>query len=356
MSVLEKAKKRIFLLADLGREFPWKKARAAHSRDADLVMWVHHSYPSSWLKYLLRDDGILKDAGLIAGLADAGVPFRLVTGRGIDKVRDSPVVYSISPYNPNRRRNYSAGLMEALGSIEARGNTLNPTAAEAEWWENKVYMHQRFDELGVNTPSTIVDRPAGDLHLDGLDFPLLVKEPHSAGSAGLHKVSSPEELRRLRAEFRAAGEPEVLVQELLDMNRDLRVTLVGDEIVHHYFRINTGPEWQPTSTRRGSVVDFETFPEQWRDHIVEVFGRLGMRTGAFDVCWVGDDLEGEPIFLEVSPAYSPNPPPPAAFADRPYHEFKKQLTGPDAFGRAFVRLVFRIQSLVLAEWGITTPR
>ena len=352
MSVLDKGKKRLFLMYDLVREFPWRRALQVHDRQAELVVWIHHASPKPWWKYVLRGDFILKDAGLVAALVDAKIPFRVVTGGKVEQLRDETIVYSIFEYNPSRHQDYSAGLVEALRAIEARGNTLYPSADEAEWWENKVFMHRRFDELGVNCPATVLDRVADDLHVEKFDFPLLVKEPHSQGSAGLHKVDSAEALRRLRAEFRAQGEPEVLIQELLDMSRDLRVTMVGDQIVHHYFRINTTEEWQPTSTRRGSLVDFETFPEQWREHIVEVFGRLGLRTGAFDICWQGDDLDTEPIFLEVSPAYTPNPPPSPPFADQPYYAFKKQLTGPDSFGTAFVRTVFEIQRLVVAEWGI----
>jgi len=340
------------LLRDLQREFPWRQAWRLRRKEAELVLWIHHSYPSGWLRYVLREDGIVKDAGLLAGLARAGVPYQLVTGRKIEEVHGKRIVYSIFPYNPKRRRNYSAGLIEALGEIENKSNTLFPSVAEAEWWENKVHMHERFSELAVNCPPTLIDRVSEELQVDEFTYPLLVKEPHSSGSLGLHKVESPEELQRLRARFRAEGEPQVLIQELVDMRRDLRVTMVGDEIVHHYFRINTGPDWQPTSTKRGSLVDFETFPEQWRDRITEVFGRLELRTGAFDICWLGDDLDSEPIFLEVSPAYTPNPPPPAAFLDRPYSEFKHHLFGPDSFGTAFVRVVFRIQALILAEWGV----
>lgn len=353
----DQARKRVFLLWDLFREVPWRQVRRAHDRSSDTVVWIHHRYPATWLHWLLREDTILKDLALVVGLAKAGVPFRIVTGRRIEDVRGATILWSIHPYNPDRNPDYAAGMLESARRIEGRGNVLLPSADEAQWWENKVFMHQQFDELGVPSPRTVVDRPAEELSLrcaDGteLGFPLLVKEPHSQGSAGLHKVDSPEQLRRLRADLRAGGEEELLLQELVDMGRDLRVTMVGDRIVHHYFRINTTDEWQPTSTRRGSRVDFETFPEQWRDRIVEVFRSTGMRTGAFDICWQGDDLDTPPLFLEVSPAYTPNPPPPASFADRPYYEFKKQLTGPDSFGTAFVRTVFEIQEQVLAEWGI----
>ena len=84
--------------------------------------------------------------------------------------------------------------------------------------------------------------------------------------------------------------------------------------------------------------------------------KLGMRNGAFDICWDGDDLETEPYFLEVSPAYTPNPPPPPAFVNRPYADFKAQLFGPDSFPGQFADLVFELHRQVVAAWGLGGPK
>jgi len=91
------------------------------------------------------------------------------------------------------------------------------------------------------------------------------------------------------------------------MRRDLRVICVGDEIVHYYWRINNDKDWKPTSTGKGSSVDFEFFPEQWRDFILSEFKKFNIPTGAFDVAWENDDLNTQPLILEVSPTYQVNP-------------------------------------------------
>ena len=57
-------------------------------------------------------------------------------------------------------------------------------------------------------------------------------------------------------------------------------------------------------------------------------------------------------FLEVSPAYTPNPPPTAEFADRPYAEFKAQITGAGNYTAAFADLVFEQHRLLVAAWGL----
>lgn len=365
MSLSSKIKKRSALLVEVARRFPAAEVvRAARRPDAPVVFWAHHRHPVSWAGYVASEDTILKDVAMMSALADAGVEYRIVTGTAIGQVSNSTIVYSIDAYNPARLVDYSAGLMTTLRQLEAQGNTLYPSADEAELWENKVFMHRRFDELDINTPATVavgrdtdLDEALQALAVPGESdpFPLLVKEPHSNSSQGLHKVASRADLDRLRAELESAGQSELLVQRLLDMRRDLRCTVIGGEIVHHYWRINLGEEWMPTTTRRGSQVDFVTFPEQWRSTITDAIGRLGLRSGAFDICWEHDDLDGPPFFLEVSPAYTPNPAPTPQFADRPYMDFKTQLTGPGNYTAAFADLVFDLQRRVVAAWGLGRP-
>jgi glutathione synthase/RimK-type ligase-like ATP-grasp enzyme len=347
-----KGGKRAALLSHIAQRVPWQGMRRLYDPDADLVLWLHHRYPRSLATWTLRGDTVLKDFALINAVVERELPFRLVTGAEIGAVVNSRVVYSVDAYNPARVRNYSASLMAALRQLEAQGNVLYPSADEAEWWENKVFMHRRFEELGIRTPPTTIVERDSELDEDALDYPLIAKEPHSHGSLGVHKLDGPDELRELRRRMAADGLYELLLQQILDIRRDMRCTLIGGEVVHHYFRVRHSEEWAPTSTRHGSTVDFRLFPERWRALILDAFARTGLRSGAFDVCWQGDDLETEPYFLEISPAYTPNPAPPEAFADRPYAEFKGQITGPDSYPAAFVALVFELQRKVVDAWHL----
>jgi len=357
MSVASKVKKRVALLGEVAKRFPLSGVRAARSSSADLVFWAHHRYPDSWLQYVGAGDSVLKDVALLDALVGTGRKFRIVRGADIGSVVNSSIVYSIDAFNPNRSLNYSASLMTTLRQLEAQGNTLYPSADEAELWENKTFMHRRFEELGINSPATIEVGPSTDLPsaltAAGFEFPLLAKEPHSNNSQGVHRVADLAELEALRGRLSAAGANELLVQRLLDMRRDLRVTMVGGEIVHHYWRINLSDEWMPTTTRKGSQVDFVTFPEQWRPTIVDAMSKLGLRNGAFDICWDHDDLGTEPYFLEVSPAYTPNPAPSAPFVDRPYSDFKAQIRGDGNYTAAFADLVFDLHRKLVAAWGLS---
>ena len=183
MSLTRKAAKQAALLREIARRVPWSRIRRQIDPRSDFVVWFHHRYPTSWAEWMLRGDTVLKDIGLLNAIAETGRRFRLVGGPAVGDVTNSTIVYSIEAFNPARVRNYSASMMTALRQLEAQGNTLYPTPEEAEWWENKVFMHRRFDELGINTPPTVVVERGTGLDEDSLDYPLLVKDPHSSGSA-----------------------------------------------------------------------------------------------------------------------------------------------------------------------------
>ena len=126
--------------------------------------------------------------------------------------------------------------------------------------------------------------------------------------------------------------------------------MVGKSIVHFYWRINKSKEWKPTSTGQGSEVDFITFPEQWREWIVEQFQKLNITTGAFDIAWQNDDLSNIPLILEVSPFYQPNPIPKLNQNLINYGKWKKSVSLKDSYQIAMVDIIFRIQEFFVEEF------
>lgn len=351
-----KASARLALLSAVARRVPWRQLVSWRRHDAPVVVWIHRRLPGGWLRYLGRGDLVVHDVALIRALADAGIDVRVVVGGRIGPVANRTIVYSIDEFNPARVVDHSAGLQATLRQLEAQGNELCPSAAEAALWENKVAMHAAFERAGVPSPTTVRLDACGDVDAAmaaaGLVFPLLAKEPNSCNAQGVHLIGDRAALDALRRRLGASGRHDLLLQRLVDMRRDLRVTVIGGEVVHHYWRINGAPEWRPTTTRHGSTADFGSFPEQWRSTFVDAMDRLGLRQGAFDVCWEGDDLDGPPLFLEVSPAFSPNPPPTPEFVGRPYSEFKSRRWGRGSFPAAFVEVVCHQHVLRLRAWGL----
>ncbi|PWH19829.1 MAG: hypothetical protein DDG59_01820 [Anaerolineae bacterium] len=211
-------------------------------------------------------------------------------------------------------------------------------------------MHQIFSERGIHTPNTQVIPLSEVTTKMTTDYPVLVKEEHSCSSMGLHLLSKAEDFENLLSdqEFRKKNQ-KVVIQALLNIRKDLRVILVGNEIIWHYWRINPSESWRPTATGYGSRVDFNNFPEKWRQWILEQFSRLGLTTGAFDIAWENDDLESEPYILEVSPVYQPNPKPKFEKNLQNYGKWKKSITLSDNYHQAYIDLEFQIQSKLTDE-------
>jgi glutathione synthase/RimK-type ligase-like ATP-grasp enzyme len=175
-----------------------------------------------------------------------------------------------------------------------------------------------------------------------IQFPYLIKAEHSCASEGLYKISGFSDLAGLIADQNFMRKNRnIIAQELINMRKDLRVILVNGEIVLHYWRINPDKDWKPTSTSYGSQVDFDFFPEQWRQHIIDTFLSLELTTGAFDITWRDDDLSTEPIYLEVSPFYQPNPK--MELKKKSYAFYKQHFSFFNSWDVKYVDVVFSIK-------------
>lgn len=254
-------------------------------------------------------------------------------------------------YNKFNFSNYMDSLRFITKNLELQGNNVFPNSDEVMFWENKAYMHRKFELLGIRTPETKI------LNLDSVfprfeknAYPLLVKEEHSCSAFGIHKIKNFEELRVLvsNSDFKKNNK-NLIIQELLNMRRDLRVILVDEEIVLHYWRINLSDDWKPTSTGYGSRVDFDFFPDDWKDWIVGQFKKLNIRTGAFDIAWQNDDLTTEPYILEVSTFYQPNPKPKSIKDLNSYGNWKKSVRIFDSYQSGMVDVIFRIQEVFVKK-------
>ena len=218
-----------------------------------------------------------------------------------------------------------------------------PNLHEVKYWENKKWMHVEFERLNIRHPLSYIINKRNDPH--NLKFPFLIKEVHSCGGKGIYKIESESELSNYWNH--KIDDFPVIYQQLLNMRRDLRVILVDNEIKLHYWRLNDSDEWRPTSTSRGSCVDFDTFPDQWKQYIVDVFQSLELSTGAFDIAWENDDLKTEPYFLEVSSYYMPNPKTTGKFKNLPYNDFKLNIMGKDAYYKRYFQIVSKLKMEVV---------
>lgn len=323
----------------------WIKFFKFYNKSSANVIWICPIFPSRSFEYLLRTT-FIGDLAIIQTLIDNKQNFKIVLGKKIGKINNSNIFYTVSyHFNTFHLTNYAAGLQFVVKELEKQGNAIFPESQEVEYWENKAFMHQKFDELGINAPETLIVEPSNIQSIDFsiLNYPLLWKDVHSAGALGVHKLNSYQDFKALFEKKKDIGINTFLIQNLINMRKDFRTTIVGDQIIHHYWRVNPSKDWKPTSTSHGSSVDFDFFPEQWRSHIIDSFKKLNITTGAFDITWENDDLSTMPIILEVSPSYDVNPPQPNDLKSISYKAYKKKITHKEAYFKGRVNYIFSIK-------------
>ena len=273
-------------------------------KDAKVILWI----PSINIKYLISNK-IVNDLGWINSLSESKIKFNIVLSQSIGKYHNKTIILNYSRYflESFSFKDYSHNFYFMISQLENQGNFVIPSSKEAKLWENKIYMTNKFSQLGISTPKTNIYNSLKEIESSDLKFPFLIKEEHSASAKGVHKITDKIKLRNLLNEDYFSRNSKVIVQQLLNMRRDLRVIFVGDKIVNYYWRINNEKKWKPTSTGYGSTVDFENFPEYWRSFLTNEFLKLNIYTGAFDVAWQNDNIKSTPKILEVSPNYQLNP-------------------------------------------------
>ena len=311
--------------------------------NCDAIIWT----PKFNWKYFYSER-LLIDFAYMNSLSERGVKFRRVKSLDIGNNWDKTIYL---PYDKYDRVfgfvDYTKQLLLIISELEKQNNVVYPKPKEYILWENKAYMHEKFMELEIPHPSTQIFYSYNEMINQKSDFPFLIKEVHSNSANGIYKVNNEADLEAIRGGLSGTT---FLVQKLLNMRRDLRVTLVGNEIVHFYWRINNANEWKPTSTGHGSSVDFISFPEKWRTFIIEQFLKLEIVTGAFDIAWENDDLNTIPLILEISPSYQLNPVTTNSKYLQGYGEYKKHsFFGKESYIKQYITQTFDVVDKIVKQ-------
>ena len=314
------------------------------------IIWVNQSFPRETLSYL-SGNSVINDLAIINSFLTQNIKFSILIGAKIGSTNNKKIFYSINRnFDFFQLTNNSSVIRNVIREVEKQGNVLFPSYDDLLYWENKDYMHQQFDDLNISSPLTEVFFLNNTSFVSKLNikFPLILKELNSSGSRGLYHVLNSNELKILVIKLRNSGIDKVLIQEFLDIRKDLRVILVNSKIESFYWRINKSKSWKPTSTGFGSVADFSSFPNQWKEFIENSFKKLNISTGAFDIAWRDDDLSTPPLILEVSSSYMPNPILPKKNLELEYSEFKKtSFLKRNGYYQRYIDEVFRLKDLLI---------
>ncbi len=258
-------------------------------------------------------------------------------------IRESKVIWSPSKHNVSARvKNYTKQLVKIASQIEKYGNDIIPSSKEIKFYENKAFMYEYFMKKDIHCPRTQIFNSAKELFNEKLEYPVILKGEFSSGSKDVNRFKNRNSLMKYlkTAKYQKSSE-KLILQEFINLRRDLRVTFVNDEIVLYYWRINHAEEWRPTASSFGSEIDFNNFPKKWEDFILKQFKKLEMKMGALDIAWEGDNLDSKPYVLEFSPRFSPNPS--INFeVEGTYSDWKKKLFHSQPFWKIQAKLIEQI--------------
>lgn len=159
---------------------------------------------------------------------------------------------------------------------------------------SKVEMTYAFQaNFAENTPYTRILIKSGDgieAILEDFGYPFVAKEIHSSMGRGVHLIEN----RRQFLEY--AERVNVLyAQEVLTIDRDVRVVIVGRDVVTAYWRI--APEGGfHNNVALGAEVSFVDVPEQAIAFALSVAHALDIDHAGFDIAMVN----GKPYLLEFN--------------------------------------------------------
>lgn len=111
-------------------------------------------------------------------------------------------------------------------------------------------------------------------------FPFIAKIPRgSALGKGVYLIRSEEELEKYLNLTHVA-----YIQEFLKTDRDIRVVVMGGEIVHAYWRIAAPGEFR-TNVAQGAVICFDPVPKEALDLAIKIARMCRFDDVGLDICF-----------------------------------------------------------------------
>jgi ribosomal protein S6--L-glutamate ligase len=163
---------------------------------------------------------------------------------------------------------------------------------------SKITQTDLFNLLEIAHPRTGIyyGRDLAERIENDFSYPFVAKTPiGSSQGRGVFLIGSPEALSPYLRTHNPA-----YIQEYLPIERDLRVVVIGGNLVHAYWRIHGEGDFR-NNVSQGGTVSFEDIPAAALDFAVHVACRCGFDEVGLDICehagkyWV---LEANMVFGE----------------------------------------------------------
>lgn len=169
-----------------------------------------------------------------------------------------------------------------------------PSEASYRIGHDKVEMTRAFEMVAPeHTPLTLIE-PNGPIQRDRLwdtmTLPFVAKKPKASMGEGVWLIKN-------RADWENYCEiTDVLyVQEYLPIEKDLRIVVIGDEVITAYWRHQAAQGFY-NNVAQGGWVEYGDVPQAALDLAVRVATRLGVNHAGFDIAMVG----GYPYLIEFN--------------------------------------------------------
>lgn len=180
--------------------------------------------------------------------------------------------------------------------FDAMGKSTFPSYHTYKCVQDKIKQTALFELLGIPHPSTRVfygKRQKGTI-LRFFRYPFVGKVPRgSAMGRGVHLIRNDEDLHRY-----LQGEHPAYIQAYLPHDRDMRIVIIGDRVVHAYWRVNP-PEDFRSNVAVGGRIALNAVPQAALELALRTARLCGWNDVGIDIC----EHAGGFVVLEANMKY-----------------------------------------------------
>ena len=169
---------------------------------------------------------------------EAGFNTEFITKNDIDKLIQYDALFIRETTNVNHHTFRFAKKAQSLGLavMDDPDSILKCT--------NKVYLHELLNAHKVLTPKSIVISEENcDKIASKMTFPFILKQPDGAFSKGVHKISSKDEFKKVRATMFEKSDL-LVAQEFLPTSFDWRVGVIAGQVIYVCKYFMATKHWQ----------------------------------------------------------------------------------------------------------------
>lgn len=167
--------------------------------------------------------------------------------------------------------------------FDAMGKNIFPSVHTYRFVQDKIKQTTLFQLIGIPHPKTrtFYGQRKKEKILSYFDFPFVGKIPRgSALGRGVFLIGSQAELASYCNLTKVA-----YIQEYLPIDRDIRAVVIGDRVVHSYWRINAPGEFR-SNVNCGATISLDPVPKHAADLALQTARSCGWNDVGIDICKV----------------------------------------------------------------------